>query len=146
MSGTSTSTSGYLPRAAVLTAVLVAACAWPCWKLFGEPGLIGLVVGAAASLIGAVLGHLPRYFIKEGPHAMVTAAMAGVGIRLLATMILAGVALFLLPLPREAVAIGLVLTYLSLLALEVRDLVRLSKAEMAEVEGARDGADGAPTR
>jgi hypothetical protein len=140
-----TSTTGYLPRAAIVTLVLVALCAWPVWKLFGETGLYGLLAGAGAALVGALLGHLPRFFIKPSPHAMVAAGLIGVGVRLFATLILAGLLLLLVPLPREPVAIGLVLTYLSLLALEVRDLIRLSESEAGTGEGAQEGADGAPT-
>ena len=146
MSRASTSTTGYLPRATVIAVVIAAVCAWPVWKLFGTPGLVGLLVGVGAALLGAILGHLPRFFVRPGPHAMVAAGLAGVGVRLLSTLVLAGVALFALSVPREAVAIGLVFTYLSLLALEVRDLIQLSQAEAEGVEGAQEGADGAPTR
>ena len=84
--------------------------AWPALALEGKQGLAGLAIGVGIGLLGALLGHLPRLFFREGPDAVFHAAFAGIGVRLFSTLILAAVALFLLPIPREPVAIGLVLS------------------------------------
>lgn len=146
MSATSTPTLGYLPKAALVAGALAAVLAWPAWKLQGEAGVWGLLAGIGTALIGAVLGHLPRFFIQPSPHALAAAGLAGIGVRLFSTMLLAGALLLLTPLPREAVALGLLFTYLSLLALEIRELVRLGQAEADRVESAREGVDGVEPR
>lgn len=137
MSGRSTPTLGYLPKAVLVSVVLAAGLAWPVHAWWGIEGLWGLFLGIAAALGGALLGHLPRFFIRPSPHALVAAGLAGIGVRLFSTMILAGILLFLTPFPREAVALGLLFTYLALLSLEIRELVQLGRVE---------GMDGAEPR
>lgn len=134
---------GYLLRTLGVAVLAGALGAWPAWALAGVRGLWGLAVGVGVALLGALLGHLPRLFFRRGPDAVLHAALAGVGIRLLATLALALVAIFSFPFPREAVAMGLVLAYLSLLAIEVRDLVVLGRREIHRPAGGpREEADG----
>ncbi len=117
--------------------------AWPAWALARGSGLIALAVGVGIAWLGAVLGHLPLLFFRRSEDAVLNAALAGVGIRLLSTLAMAVVALFSLPFPREPLAIGLVLAYLSLLAMEVRGLVSLSRASVAGPRaGPPEKADG----
>lgn len=117
--------------------------AWPAWALAGPAGLAGLAVGVGVALLGSALGHLPLLFFRRGPDAVFFAALAGVGVRLLATLALALVAVFALPFPREAVAIGLVLAYLSLLAIEVRGLIVLGNRDVSRPRaGPQEEVDG----
>lgn len=128
--------------AMALLAALVGA--WPAWALAGSPGVQGMAAGAAVALLGAWLGHLPLAFVRRRPQWLEAAALAGVGVRLLATLVLAGLLLLLGPFPGEPVAIGLVLTYLSLLVLEIRDVVKRGRETLEPSVAASGSASKTP--
>lgn len=128
--------SGYLLRATVLVAAITAVAAWPVRAWEGDEGLTAVLLAGAVSLVGAVLGRLPHLFFRSGPDAIFHASMAGLGLRLLGTLAIAAPIMMLSGLPLMPFALGLVLSYLSLLVLEVCDLISLSRAD----------PDGVPTR
>ncbi len=139
-------TTSFIKSLAITLAITLLG-AWPVHALWGPDGVIGLALGAAAALLGAVAGRIPQLFFRQGPDALFHAAFAGVGVRLLATLVLAAPLMLLAPYPRESMAIGLVLTYLSLLIVEVRDLLVASRGEQTPtLDRPRHGHDGAPTR
>ncbi len=116
------------------------------WEIGGPRAALGLALGGTAATVGSVLGRLPFCWVGPEPGALVNGAIAGMGIRLLSTLVLASVLLFAVPIPREPVAIGLVLIYLSVLALEVRELAALGRRATDPPPSRREHPDGAPTR
>lgn len=132
----------HLLKALLAVLALCGVAAWPIHALAGPRGLLAFGVGAGVGLLGAAVGRLPHLFFK-GPDAIFHASMAGVGARLLGTLVLAVPTLLLTGLPRLPLAAGLVLTYLMLLVLEVRDLLAISRAESGP---AVPPANGVPTR
>lgn len=132
--------SGYLLKATLVVAAVTAAAAWPVHAWAGERGLTALLVAAAVCLVGAVLGRVPHLFFRKGPDAVLHAAMAGLGLRLLGTLALAMPLAFFTGLPRAPFALGLLLTYFPLLALEVRDLVLLGASATPPPSPEPDGA------
>jgi hypothetical protein len=142
----------YLGKAFLAVLALCGLAAWPVHALAGRAGLAAFGVGAGVCLLGAAIGRIPHLFFK-GPDAIFHASMAGVGARLLGTLVLATPLLFLTGLPRLPLAAGLVLTYLMLLVLEVRDLMAVSRVEASPPTGpvepsptANPTANGVPTR
>jgi hypothetical protein len=137
------STIGYLFRILGVGLLAFGLGFWPARALAGAEGIPALAIGVGISLLGALLGHLPVFFTKPGSAQLLPMALAGMGIRLLATLALAGAAFFLLQTPREPLGIGLVLAYLSLLALEVRGLIVLGGKDVHRPgDGTREEADG----
>lgn len=136
-----------LVKPLAITLAITLLGAWPVHAFWGRDGVIGLALGAGAAFLGAIAGRIPQLFFRQGPDALFYAAFAGVGVRLLATLVLAAPLMLLAPYPRESMAIGLVLTYLSLLVVEVRDLLVASRGEQSPTLGRpHHGHDGAPTR
>jgi len=134
--------SGYLLKATLVVAAITAAAAWPVRAWAGDAGLTALLIASAVSLVGAALGRLPHLFFRRGPDAIFHASMAGLGLRLLGTLAIAAPIMMLSGLPLVPFALGLVLAYFSLLILEVRDLVVLSRLPPV----AAADPDGVPTR
>jgi hypothetical protein len=114
----------FLLKALVVTAAVAAAAALPVRAYWGEPGLMALAFAAGVALAGAAVGRLPRRLIPSTtPDAPVHAAMAGIGARLLATSALAFVVTLSGAVPSLPFAASLVVLYMALLTLEVRDAV-----------------------
>lgn len=134
---------GYLPKATLVVAAVTAVAAWPVHAWAGSAGLTALVVAAAVCLAGAALGRVPHLFFRRGPDAILHASMAGLGLRLLGTLAIAAPLAFFTDLPRLPFGVALILDYLALLVLEVRDLsVKSRTATIHETPN----ADGATTR
>ena len=137
-----------LLKALALVAALVAAAAWPAHALWGGMGLLAFAVAAGASLVGFALGRLPHLLLTQGSDALFHAALAGLGARLLGTLAIAAPLMILSGLPLTPFAVGLLLSYLALLVLEVVDLVqashRLEAGRAQSATGPQDEALSAP--
>jgi hypothetical protein len=130
-----------LSKALLLVAVLVAACALPAHAWAGGAGLIALLLAAAVALFGGLAGRLPRALLPpQDPNFDVNAALAGVGARLLVTAALALVVLVATPVPRLPFATFLVLAYLLLLVVEIREALTTAGVGGTATEHLPDGA------
>jgi hypothetical protein len=129
-----------MARAALWTLALAGVAAWPVRELLGDAGLRALAWAACVAFLGACAGRLPRLLIpQDRPEAPVQAAMAGFGVRLLTTAVLAFVAITVGRPHGIAFALSVTGLYLVLLVLEVRDAVR----EIADVAPATRPPAGA---
>jgi hypothetical protein len=114
----------FLLKALFVTVAVCALAVFPVRAFWGESGLLALAVAAGVALVGAALGRLPRLFIpREGPDAPVHQALATIGARLLSTAALALAVVVARPVPNVPFALCLVVLYLVLMGLEVREAI-----------------------
>jgi hypothetical protein len=124
----------FLLKALVLAGAVCAVAAWPVRELWGEGGVVGLLLAAGSALLGALAGRLPRRVIPGGtPQAPVHQAMAGIGTRLLVTAALALLVVSLGWAPTLPFVLPLLVLYFALMALEVREAI----AEIASLGAGR---------
>jgi hypothetical protein len=124
----------FLLRALLGTAVAVAVGFLPFRAWAGTEGVLALGLAAAVALGGALVGRLPRVWLlrADRPEGPVLAAMAGIGVRMLFTAAATLVVLKVKPVPSLPFAVAVVVTYLLLLVLEVREAVaEVTRSEKA---------------
>ncbi len=116
---------GILRALALSLLVAVAACAlaaWPANAWAGREGLQALAWAGAIGWLAAVAGHLTAHLLTgllPGPGAAIQALQAGMGVRLLITLI-GATPIFLLKLvPTLPFTAWIALHYLAQLVLEV---------------------------
>lgn len=126
-------------KAALLTLALCALAYLPVRAWVGAEALRALGCAAAAAYAGALLGHgagllLPR----RRPESAAQAAFLALGVRLMATVLLAFVLLRAVEPPAPPFALVLGALYLALLVLEVGEA-------LAEVRGGSPGLPVPPS-
>ena len=137
-------------QALLLTLLVGALLAWPAHAWKGSEGLVSLAVAGALCFVTALLGRVPRLFVREGttsPLAHANATMAGTGIRVLLTAVGALIVILTKPFETLPFVLWLVVFYSVLLVLEVfvsiRGFGQNHPDSGSQAANWRDGADDA---
>lgn len=123
---------------ALLTLLVGAAAAALCWAVAGPQAAATVPWAAAVAFAGTLLGRLAGGLVPQRtPESAAQAALAGMGVRMLATLALAWVAAEAGVAPLAAFGLVLGALYLSALVLEVAHAA-------AEVRGRAGGLPSPP--
>jgi hypothetical protein len=116
------------------TAVLIALGWLPWGRLGGERGTSALLVGAAVTFLGALLGALPVLRAVGSPGARPAPVVAGwsTALRMTGTLLFALVAALGTDLPRSGFLIAVGAGYLVLLLVETKWTLRWLRASEAK--------------
>lgn len=131
---------------ALLTLLVGAAAAALCWAVAGPEAAATVPWAAAVAFSGTLLGRLAgRLVPQRTPESAAQAALAGMGVRMIATLVLAWLAAQAGVTPLAAFGLVLGALYLSALVLEVAHAaaeVRGRSAQLPSPPGpsSRDGA------
>jgi hypothetical protein len=133
----------FLLKSLFVTAAVCAAAALPVRAYWGEDGLAALALAGGVALLGALLARLPRSWIRgDDPAAPVHRAMATVGARLIGTTALALAVVLLRVVPRVPFGASLVVLYLVLMTIEMRDAIAEVNRGPASVAPSPVGPEG----
>lgn len=114
--------SWFAGRAALTVIGAAALCALPAWLWTGREGLVSLAVALAICGVGALAGRLAQQQVferTEGPQRAVNAMLAGLGVRMFATLGPALGVIVARPFELMPFAVWLLVGYVLLLCLEV---------------------------
>ncbi|MFM8980831.1 MAG: hypothetical protein ACKOSS_10285 [Planctomycetia bacterium] len=131
---------------ALLTLLVSLAAAALCWAVAGPEAAATVPWAAGVTLAGTVLGRLAgRLVPQRTPEAAAQAALAGMGVRMIATLVLAWLASQAGVTPLAAFGLVLGALYLSALVLEVAHAAaevrgRVSRLPSPPGPSSRDGA------
>lgn len=126
----------FVASAAGLTLLLIALGVWPTSRLAGPEALGALVVGCFVGFAACALSTLPAALMEPTPGNAVLLSLAGIGIRFGVVAVAAVVLVLTSGLPTAPLLIWIGFSYLALLPLETRFILR-SAADHKKI-GARE--------
>ncbi|MFM8385513.1 MAG: hypothetical protein ACKOCB_01645 [Planctomycetia bacterium] len=119
---------------ALLTLLVGAAAAALCWAVAGPEAAATVPWAAAVAFSGTLLGRLAgRLVPQRTPEAAAQAALAGMGVRMIATLVLAWLAAQAGVTPLAAFGLVLGALYLSALVLEVAQAAAEVRGRMRDL-------------
>jgi hypothetical protein len=122
----------FVATATAVTVVLGALGAGPTTRWAGPASLGALLAGCAVGLLASVLGVLPSVLLRRPPQEAALVALGAMGLRFGAAALLGLVLVLATPLPPRPLLLWIGISYLILLPLETRFVLRQSAENSSE--------------